>query len=151
MHIYVDADACPNVIKEILYRAARRIKIPLTLVANRPLNVPRSNYIKVIQVPGGMDVADEKIVEMVQSGDLVITADIPLADHVVKKDAYALDPRGKLYTTSNIRQALSIRNFMTELRSGGVDTGGPASFNQKDKQAFADQLNRFLCKYGPAA
>ena len=147
MQILVDADACPIVVKEILFRAARRVQVSLILVANRPLSVPRSNYIKSVQVSGGMDVADDKIVDMVQSGDLVITADIPLADKVVKKGAFALDHRGKLYTRTNVGQALSIRNFMTELRSGGVETGGPSSFGQKDRQAFADKLNQFLSKH----
>lgn len=146
MQIYVDGDACPKVVKEILFRAANRRKIPVTLVANRGMYIPRSPFIKVLQVEQGMDVADEKIVEMVEAGDLVITADIPLANRVVEKKAYALNPRGELYTTDNVRHHLSIRDAMTELRESGIETGGPAAFSAKDRQAFANALDAFLAK-----
>ena len=146
MQILVDADACPKLIKNILFKASRRVRVCVTLVANRYLSLPPSTYLKAIQVPAGLDVADAKIVELVQPGDLVITADIPLAGHVIEKGAFALNPRGEFYTSENIRHYLSIRNFLTELRSGGVETGGPAAFNQADCQAFANQLDRFLTR-----
>lgn len=147
MQIWVDADACPNVIKEILFRAAERAQVSLTLVANKPLRTPASRYIKTVQVPAGFDVADNKIVGHVQCGDLVITADIPLAANVLKRGGHALDPRGEFYTNDNIEERLTMRKFMDELRSGGVDTGGPSSFSQSDRQAFANQLDRFLTKH----
>lgn len=146
MHIWVDADACPAVIKEILFRAAVRVQVPLTLVANQPLRTPSSPLIKSMQVPSGFDVADNRIVELVQTGDLVITADIPLAAAAIDKGAFALNPRGTLYTAENIRETLSLRNFMTDLRSSGVETGGPQAFSQSDRQAFANQLDRLLAK-----
>lgn len=146
MKIWTDADACPTVIKEILYRAAERLGIFLTLVANQSLRVPPSEFIATIQVPGGFDVADEKIVELVQPGDLVITADIPLASFVIEKDAYALNPRGEFYSRDNIAQRLTMRNFMEELRNQGEVTGGPPPFGPKNQQAFANQLDRFLQK-----
>ncbi len=146
MHIWVDADACPRVIKDILYRAAERRGIPLTLVANQPLTVPPSRHIRTQQVGAGFDVADNHIVAQVAPGDLVITADIPLAAEVVEKGAQALDPRGELYTTENIRQRLNMRDFMDTLRSSGVDTGGPASLSQTERQAFANHLDRILTK-----
>lgn len=142
--IWVDADACPGVIKDILYRAAERTQILLTLVANQPLGVPRSQWIRSVQVPRGFDVADNHIVEVVASGDLVITADIPLAAAVVEKDATALNPRGEMYTRGNVRELLDLRNFMDTLRSSGVQTGGPAALSQADRQAFANQLDRWL-------
>ncbi|MEW5944498.1 MAG: YaiI/YqxD family protein [Pseudomonadota bacterium] len=148
MQIWVDADACPNVIKEILFRAAERMRVSLTLVANQPLRTPASRHIKTIQVPAGFDVADNHIVQQIQLGDLVITADIPLAAGVIEKGGHALDPRGEFYTKDNIRERLTMRNFMDELRSGGVTTGGPSSFSLSDRQAFASQLDRFLAKYG---
>jgi uncharacterized protein YaiI (UPF0178 family) len=148
MQIWVDADACPRVIKNILFRAAERLQVSLTLVANRPLHTPQSRYIKAIQVNDGLDVADNQIVQKVQDGDLVITADIPLAAEVIEKGGHALDPRGEFYTKGNIGERLAVRNFMDELRSGGVDTGGPSSFSQSDRQAFANQLDRFLAKHG---
>lgn len=148
MHIWIDADACPNVIKEILFRAADRVKIPLTLVANQSLRTPPSKYINSIRVGAGFDVADNEIVRRVKSGDLVITADIPLAAEVIEADAHALNPRGEFYTKDNIRQRLTMRNFMDELRGSGVDTGGPPTLSQGDRQAFANQLDRFLAKYG---
>ncbi|MGB1271894.1 MAG: YaiI/YqxD family protein [Endozoicomonas sp.] len=146
MHIWVDADACPNVIKEILFRASQRTDTPLTLVANQYLQTAPSPLIKAIQVPAGFDVADHHIANHVQAGDLVITADIPLAADVIKKEARALNPRGELYTEDNIRQRLAMRNFMDELRSSGVNTGGPAALSQQDRQAFANQLDRLLAQ-----
>ena len=146
MHIWVDADACPNLIKEILFRAAERVEVPLTLVANQYLRTPPSKLIRAIQVPAGFDVADNHIVQQVQEGDLVITADIPLAAEVVEKKALALNPRGELYTRENIQQRLTMRNFMDELRSCGVDTGGPSAMTAQIRQAFANQLDRILAK-----
>lgn len=142
--IWVDADACPKVIKEILFRAAERVGMPMILVANQPLDVPRSRYIRSVQVAAGFDVADNHIVQQAQAGDLVITADIPLAAEVVAKGCLALNPRGDLYTEENIRQRLSMRDFMETLRSSGVDTGGPAAFSQADRRDFANQLDRLL-------
>jgi hypothetical protein len=147
MQIWVDADACPNVIKEILFRAAERRRVMLVLVANQPLRAPSSHYIRTIQVPGGFDEADRKIAEDVHAGELVITADVPLAAQVVEKGAHALSPRGELYTRDNIRERLTMRNFMDELRKTGVDTGGPAALSQSDRQAFANQLDRFLTRH----
>ena len=146
MQIWVDADACPNVIKVILFRAATRAQVALTLVANQLLRTPPSPYIKAIQVPSGFDVADSKIVQQLQSGDLVVTADIPLAALVIEKGGHALNPRGEFYTTENIRERLAMRNFMDELRNTGVNTGGPAVLSLSDRQAFANQLDRFLTK-----
>jgi hypothetical protein len=148
MHIWVDADACPAVIKEILFRAARRTGLPLTLVANHPMRIPPAPRIHFLQVAAGPDVADNEIVKRLQPGDLVITADIPLAAQAIEKGAYALDPRGELYSVDNIRERLTMRNFMDELRSSGIDTGGPAALNQKDRQAFANRLDRFLARHG---
>ena len=149
MQIWIDADACPLVIKEILYRAAGRASCMLTLVANKTLRVPPSPFIRTLQVPAGFDVADNKIVELVQAGDLVVTADIPLAAEVLAKDAHAINPRGDFYTKDNIRERLSVRLLMEELRSSGIDTGGPAPFSQRDRQLFANQLDRFLGKQAP--
>jgi uncharacterized protein YaiI (UPF0178 family) len=146
MHIWVDADACPNVIKDVLFRAADRLEIPLTLVANKLLRTPPSRFIKAVQVPAGFDVADQEIVRLAQAGDLVITADIPLAADVLKKQAYALNPRGEFYTNDNIEQFLTMRSFMDQLRSSGVETGGPASFSQSDIRQFANQLDRHLAR-----
>jgi uncharacterized protein YaiI (UPF0178 family) len=146
MQIWVDADACPNVIKDILFRAATRAHVLLTLVANHPPRTPPSPYIKAIQVPSGFDVADNKIVQQLQSGDLVITADIPLAALVIEKGGHALNPRGEFYTVENIRERLTMRNFMDELRNTGVNTGGPAVLSLSDRQAFANQLDRFLTR-----
>lgn len=146
MQIWVDADACPNVIKDILFRAATRAHVSLTLVANQLLRTPSSPYIKAIQVPSGFDVADNKIVQQLQPGDLVITADIPLAALVIEKGGHALNPRGEFYTTENIRERLAMRNFMDELRNTGVSTGGPAVLSLSDRQAFANQLDRFLTR-----
>ena len=144
MQIWVDADACPKVIKNILFRAAERVGVCLIMVANQPVKIPRSRYIKAIKVSAGFDMADNKIIQQVQAGDLVITADIPLADAIIKKGAYGLNPRGEFYTADNIKQHLSMRNFMEELRSGGVDTGGPSPLSNADRQAFANELDRFL-------
>lgn len=147
MQIWVDADACPNVIKEILFRAAERMQIPLFLVANRLLRTPPSRYIKSIRVEAGFNVADNVIVEKMATGDLIITADIPLASEVIKQNGHALNPRGEFYSKENIEERLSMRNFMDELRDTGVNTGGPATLNQKDRQAFANQLDRFLAMH----
>ena len=147
MQIWVDADACPNVIKEILFRAAERVQIPLVLVANKTLRTPPSRYISSILVGAGLDVADNAIVKEMKSGDLVITADIPLASEVIAKDGHALNPRGEFYSKENIEERLTMRNFMDELRGSGVNTGGPATLSQKDRQAFANQLDRFLAKH----
>ncbi len=144
--IWVDADACPKVIKEILFRAADRVCVPVILVANQPILVPRSRHIRSIQVAAGFDVADNYIVQQLETGDLVITADIPLAAEVIAKGGLALNPRGELYTEDNIRQRLNMRDFMETLRGSGVDTGGPASLSQADRQAFANQLDRLLAK-----
>lgn len=146
MQIWVDADACPSVIKDILFRAAERERVQITLVANQPLRVPASPYIRSVQVPAGFDVADKRIVELLAPADLVITADIPLAAAAIDKGAHALNPRGELYTKDNIRERLSMRNFMDELRGSGVATGGPAALNQRDRQAFANSLDSFLAK-----
>lgn len=146
MKIWVDADACPKVIKDILFRAAVRVPVSVTLVANKPLYVPPSPYITTVQVASGFDVADNKIAQQVEPGDLVITADIPLAADVIERGGYALNPRGELYTADNIQASLTLRNFMSELRGSGVDTGGPPAFTQADRQAFANQLDRFLLR-----
>ncbi len=147
MRIWVDADACPKVTKDILFRAADRVGTPLTLVANRPLRIPESPHIRSIIVPDGLDVADEHITAHIEPGDLVVTADIPLAAAVVARDAFALNPRGEFYTKENVDEHLAIRNFMTELRGSGVETGGPAAIAQSDRAAFANQLDRFLQKH----
>ena len=146
MRIWVDADACPKVIKEILFRAAKRAQVQLTLVANQSLRTPASQHIKSLQVASGFDVADSEIVKQVSPGDLVITADIPLAAQVVDKGAHALNPRGELYTPENIKARLSLRDFMATLRDSGVATGGPAPISQADRQAFANNLDRLLAK-----
>ena len=144
MRIWVDADACPGVIKELLFRAANRTKTKVTLVANQSMLTPRSEFIDSLLVPGGMNVADRRIVELVEPGDLVITADIPLAADVVAKGGQALNPRGELYTDANVGERLAVRNMLDQLRGGGQITGGPANFNAKDRQAFANQLDRWL-------
>lgn len=147
MHIYADADALPGPIKEILCRAAVRLGLRLTLVANKTLQVPPSPLIATIRVGQGFDVVDAAIVKLVSPGDLVITADIPLAALVIEKDAHALNPRGELYTKDNIQGRLAMRNLLYELRSGGVATGGPPPFHNRDKEAFANQLDIFLTKH----
>lgn len=146
MQIWVDADACPVVIKEILYRAASRTQIITIFVANKLLRVPPSAFIKPLQVDKGFDVADAKIVEELLAGDLVITADIPLAALVIAKEAHALNPRGEFYSKENIQERLTMRNMMEELRANGIDTAGPSTFNHSDRQAFASQLDRFLAR-----
>ena len=129
MQIWVDADACPNVIKDVLFRVADRLEVQVTLVANKLLRTPPSRFIKAIQVPAGFDVADNEIVRLVQEGDLVITGDIPLAADVLEKGGHPLNPRGEFYTKDNIQQYLTMRSFMDDLRSSGVDTGGPSAFS----------------------
>jgi hypothetical protein len=150
MRIYADADALPGAIKEILFRAAMRRRIGLTLVANKNLAIPESEHISAIRVGQGFDVVDAAIVDMVQPGDLVITADIPLAAQVIAKDAHALNPRGELYTKDNIQGRLAMRNLLYELRSGGVVTGGPPPLNRRDLEAFANQFDIFLNKHASA-
>ena len=144
MRMWVDADACPNAIKNILFRAAERARVTLTLVANQPVRTPPSSFIRSLQVPAGFDVADNRIVELVDAGDLVVTADIPLAAGVIAKGAYALDPRGEIYSRDNIKERLALRKLMDELRAGGIDTGGPATFSNADRRAFASKLDYFL-------
>lgn len=147
MKIWVDADACPLVIKEILFRAATRAQITTTLVANQFLRTPPSAFIKTMQVASGFDVADNRIVVEMEAGDLVITADIPLAAQVVEKGGIALNPRGELYTIANIKERLAMRNLMEELRSNGVDISGPNALNQGDRQAFAAALDKLITKH----
>jgi uncharacterized protein YaiI (UPF0178 family) len=147
MHIWVDADACPAVIKDILYRAADRLQLPLTLVANKLLRVPPSPYIRALQVPTGFDVADSHLVNVVAAGDLVITADIPLAAQLVARGARVLDPRGEVYSADNIQERLAMRNLMEGLRGAGVSLSGPAALSQADRQAFARQLERLLARH----
>jgi uncharacterized protein YaiI (UPF0178 family) len=143
--IWVDADACPVVIREILFRAAKRTGVQLTLVANQAMNTPSLPNIKALQVAKGFDVADNEIVRRLVAGDLVITSDIPLAAEVIEKGGHALSPRGELHTTENIRARLNMRDFMDTMRSSGIDTGGgPAAFSQRDKQQFANKLDQFL-------
>lgn len=144
MKIWVDADACPAVIKEILYRAADRAQVPLTLIANQMLRVPPSPWIRALQVPSGFDVADRRIAEEAEAGDLVITADVPLSAQVIAKGARVLDPRGELLDAGNVQERLTMRNFMDGLRSSGVETGGPAAFSAADRQAFANRLDGLL-------
>ncbi|WP_126456745.1 YaiI/YqxD family protein [Sulfuriflexus mobilis] len=147
MQIWVDADACPKVIKEILFRAARRTGVRLTLVANHALQTPVDKNITSIQVVSGFDVADDEIVQRCASGDLIITADIPLASEVIDKGAHALNPRGEFYDKENIRQRLNMRDFMDTMRASGVQEGGPPVLNQRDRQAFANELDKFLVKF----
>lgn len=147
MKIWVDADACPVVIKEILFKAAERTKIQTTLVANHPIRIPPSKVINFMQVTSGFDVADDEIVKRINKGDLVITSDIPLADEVIDKSGQALSPRGELYTKANIKSRLNIRDFMDTMRASGVQTGGPAALNQSDRQAFANHLDTILTRY----
>jgi uncharacterized protein YaiI (UPF0178 family) len=144
--IWVDADACPAAMKQILFKAAKRTHIPVCLLANHPLAVPNSHYIDFIQVPQGIDAADHVIVQKVNPSDLVITADIPLASEVIAKGALALNPRGQLYTEDNIAQRLRVRNELEQLRASGIQTGGPPPLNQKDKQTFASALEKYLIK-----
>ena len=147
MRIYIDADAFPNAIKDVLIRASARLDVPLCFVANKPVKVKGPATVSVIQVPEGPDVADERIAGLVQPGDLVITADIPLADRVVTRGAFALDPRGKLYTQENIKNSLALRGLFKELRDEGMMSSGPAAFSKQDRQAFANRLDRFLTEH----
>lgn len=147
MQIWVDADACPKVIKDILFRAARRTGVSLTLVANQPLQTPVDKNITSIQVPSGFDIADDEIVKRCEADDLIITADIPLASEVIDKGAHALNPRGEFYDKENIRQRLNMRDFMDTMRASGVQSGGPPTLSQRDRQAFANELDRFLSKF----
>ena len=146
MKIWVDADACPVVIKEILFRAAERTNVELTLVANQPLSVPRSRFINTLQVPGGFDVADDEIVQRLGAGDLVITSDIPLAAEVIDNGGHALSPRGERYSPETIRERLNMRDFMDTMRASGINTGGPPALSQSDRQAFANELDKFLAR-----
>ncbi|MCP3923822.1 MAG: YaiI/YqxD family protein [Desulfobacterales bacterium] len=146
MKIWVDADACPVVIKNILFKAADRVKVELILVANQVIKMPRSKYIKMLQVSAGFDEADNEIVSKVEKGDLVITADIPLAAEVIGKGGLALNPRGELYSEDTIKEKLNMRDFMDTLRSGGIETGGPKPLNQKNRNEFANQLDKLLTK-----
>ena len=147
MKIWVDADACPVVIKDMLFKAAERTRVQMTLVANRPVQIPPSKFIKFIQVPSGFDVADNEIIKQLRPGDLVITQDIPLAAEVIEKGGHALNPRGELYTVDNIRSRLNMRDFMDSLRASGIDTGGPPALNQTDRKYFANNLDKFLTKH----
>jgi len=146
MQIWVDADACPVVIREILFRAAERTGITMTLVANKPVRLPVAQNLRFVQVPAGFDAADKRIVELMVPGDLVITADVPLAAAAIDKGGVALNPRGELYTSENVRERLSVRNFLDELRGSGVNTGGPAALSQRERQMFANQLDRLLAR-----
>ena len=146
MQIWVDADGCPKAIKEILFRAAERLKITTTLVANQLIRTPGSAYIKAVQVPQGFDVADDKIIQQVAPGDLVVTADIALAAAILERGGRALNPRGEFYTEENIREHLNVRDLLDGLRASGVITGGPAPLTSADRQNFANQLDRFLLK-----
>ena len=146
MSIWVDADACPAVIKEILFKAAQRTGIELTLVANHAMRVPKAPNIKMLSVSSGFDVADNEIVQRMRAGDLVVTADIPLASEVIDKQGDALNPRGEMYTTESIRSRLNMRDFMDTLRSSGINTGGPPALGNAERKAFADQLDRWLTR-----
>lgn len=146
MKIWVDADACPVVIKEILFKAAKRTGTEITLVANQTINTPASPYINSLRVASGFDVADNEIVKRCNADDLVITADIPLAAEVIEKGGYALNPRGEMYSANNIKARLTMRDFMDTMRSSGIHTGGPPALNKSDRQAFANQLDKFLTK-----
>ena len=147
MKIWVDADACPVVIKDILFRAAERTGVLTTLVANQPVRIPSSRHIKMLQVSSGFDVADNEIVKRSNSGDLVITSDIPLAAEVIEKGGVALSPRGELYSTENIKERLNIRDFMDTMRSSGIATGGPPALSHNDRKAFADHLDTILTRH----
>jgi uncharacterized protein YaiI (UPF0178 family) len=147
MKIWVDADACPAVIKDILFRAAERTRTQVTLVANKPLRIPPSRFIGMLRVEAGFDVADDEIVRRVAAGDLVITADIPLAAEVIGKGGMALNPRGELYSTENIKALLNMRDFMDTLRASGEHTGGPSAMSPSDRQAFANHLDRILTRH----
>ena len=144
MKIWVDADACPVVIKEILFRAAERTRVPMTLVANQPVRIPPSRHISTLQVASGFDIADNEIVSRLSAGDLVITSDIPLAAEVIEKGGLALSPRGELYSADSIGGRLNMRDFLDTMRASGMHTGGPPALNQSDRQAFANELDKIL-------
>lgn len=148
MKILVDADALPNMIKDVLLRAAERERVPAILIANQPVRVPDSEFVSFMLVEDGPDEADDRIAEMTEPGDLVVTQDIPLADRVVSKGAFGLDPRGKFHSASNIKDRLALRNLMADIRDTGANIGGPPPFHKKDVKAFADQLQAFLAKRG---
>jgi len=150
MQIWVDADACPVVIKEILFRAAERTGVRMTLVANKPLRLPSAANLRFLQVPPGFDAADKRIVELMEPDDLVVTADVPLAAAAIDKGGIALNPRGELYTKENVRERLSVRNFLDELRGSGVNTGGPPALSQRERQLFASRLDTWLAKRAKA-
>lgn len=147
MKVWVDADACPKAIKEILFRASEKREVPMTLVANAQMRIPSSSFINFVLVPAGFDVADNEIVNRLEKDDLVITADIPLAAEVIEKGGHALNPRGELYSPDTIRERLNMRDFMDILRGGGVHTGGPAALGPKDKQRFANELDKWITRY----
>ena len=144
MQIWVDADACPNVIKEVLFRAAERTGMMVTLVANQIIRTPPSKFLRTLRVEAGFDVADNEIVKRTEPGELVITADIPLAAEVIEKGGVALNPRGERYTTETIKERLNMRDFMDTMRASGVQTGGPPALNQRDRQQFANELDKWL-------
>lgn len=146
MNIWVDADACPNVIKEILFRLADRAKVMVTLVANQALSIPESNYIRAMQVMQGFDVADDEIVKRVEQGDIVITSDIPLADECITKGCFVLSPRGEQFTKDTIKAKLTMRDFLDTLRGSGEQSGGPPPFSQTDRREFANQIDRLVAK-----
>ena len=146
MQIWVDADACPAVIRDILFRAADRTGVRMTLVANKPLRLPVAVNLRFLQVPQGFDAADKRIMELMERDDLVVTADVPFAAAAIERGGVALNPRGELYTKENVRERLSVRNFLDELRSGGVNTGGPPALSQRERQVFANQLDTWLAK-----
>lgn len=147
MKIWVDADSCPVVIKDILFRAANRTEVQLTLVANQTLRIPVSPYIKFLKVTSGFDVADNEIVKRLNAGDLVVTSDIPLAAEVIEKGAYVLSPRGEVFSADNIKERLTMRDFMDTLRSSGIETGGPPALSHSDRKSFANHLDKLLTKY----
>ncbi len=147
MRIWVDADACPGVIKEILFKAAERTEVEVTLVANQPVRVPPSRFVKSLQVRSGFDVADNEIVKRLSAGDLVITSDIPLAAEVIDKGGHALAPRGERFSPDTIKARLTMRDFMDTLRASGVNTGGPPALSQTDRRAFANELDKFLARH----
>ena len=147
MKIWVDADACPVVIKDILFKAAERTGVQVTLVANQPVHIPPSRFIAMLQVASGFDVADNEIVKRLGVGDLVITSDIPLAAEVIEKGGHALNPRGELYSADNIRARLNMRDFMDTMRASGIHTGGPPALSQSDRQSFANHLDKLLHQY----
>ena len=147
MNIWVDADACPVAIREILFRAAERTGVKVTLIANQPVRVPPSPHVEFVQVSPGFDVADNEIVKRARSGDLVVTADIPLAAEVMENGVHALSPRGELHSTDTIRQRLNMRDFMDTLRASGIHTGGPPALSKSDRQSFANHLDRLLARH----